>query len=293
MEPLKAFLHKILLPKRQVIFLCVPIATALLVYVLAHGGAAHWYAYPVFLFSAYALAILCVRIAVWIPRIKNYAEQTKERFAFTRRYFSDASYKTKVTLYLSLTTNVLYAIFKLLFGIIYQSIWFDALAGYYAMLALIRFALLRFQGTGQLAEWRSYRKCGILLFCVNMALTGVVVLVVYRNEGFHYPGYLIYPMAMYAFYKIIVAVQGMVQYRKYHRPVLSAAKVINLSAALVSMLALETAMLEQFDKSRNPEAFRRIMTGCTGGVVCVVIFGTAVYMIFHATNALRKVEQNT
>ena len=46
---------------------------------------------------------------------------------------------------------------------------------------------------------------------------------------------------MYAFYKTIIAVQGMVQHRKYHRHA--------LPAALVSMPALETAVLEQGDKS--------------------------------------------
>ena len=62
----------------------------------------------------------------------------------------------------------------------------------------------------------------------------------------------------------------MIQYRKYHQPLLSATKVVNLSA-LVSMLVLETAMLEQFDNSQNPEAFRKIMTSVTSIAVCSVI----------------------
>lgn len=63
----------------------------------------------------------------------------------------------------------------------------------------------------------------------------------------------------------------MIQYRKYHQPLLSVTKVVNLSAALVSMLVLETAMLEQFDNSQNPEAFRKIMTSITSIAVCSVI----------------------
>lgn len=71
-------------------------------------------------------------------------------------------------------------------------------------------------------------------------------------------------------HKVIVAIKGMIQYRKYHQPLLSATKVVNLSA-LVSMLVLETAMLEQFDNSQNPEAFRKIMTSVTSIAVCSVI----------------------
>ena len=72
-----------------------------------------------------------------------------------------------------------------------------------------------------------------------IALSGVVILVVHDNEGFEYAGYLIYVMAMYAFYNVITAVTDLVKYRKFRSPVMSASKAIKLAAALVSMLSLE------------------------------------------------------
>ena len=45
-------------------------------------------------------------------------------------------------------------------------------------------------------------------------------------------------MAMYAFYNIITPVMNVVKYRKYRSPVMSAAKVINLAAALVGQSAV-------------------------------------------------------
>ena len=97
-----------------------------------------------------------------------------------------------------------------------------------------------------------------------------------KNEGFQYAGYLIYIMAMYAFYNIITAVMNVVKYRKYRSPVMSAAKVVSLAATLVSMLSLETAMLTQFG-STDSEQSRRIMTACTGAGVCTMILAMAVY----------------
>ncbi len=44
---------------------------------------------------------------------------------------------------------------------------------------------------------------------------------------------------------VITSVINVVKFRKYGSPIMSAAKVINLTAALVSMLSLETAMLAQ------------------------------------------------
>lgn len=120
----------------------------------------------------------------------------------------------------------------------------------------------------------------------NISLTDVVVLVIRKNEGFQYAGYLIYIMAMYAFYNIITAVMNVVKYRKYRSPVMSAAKIVSLAAALVSMLSLETAMLTQFG-STDTEMSRRIMTACTGAGVCTMILAMAVYMIYHATRELK------
>lgn len=68
---------------------------------------------------------------------------------------------------------------------------------------------------------------------------------------------------------------------------MSAAKALHLAAALVSMLALETVMLSQFGEE-NSASFRKIMTGCTGAGVCMIILSIAFYMIFRATKELNR-----
>lgn len=62
--------------------------------------------------------------------------------------------------------------------------------------------------------------------------------------------------------------------------------MIKLAAALVSMLSLETAMLAQFGAGEDP-AFRQIMTGATGGCVCLIVLGMAVCMICFSTKELK------
>ena len=185
---------------------------------------------------------------------------------------------------------------KLVSGVVFQSVWFGTLGVYYSLLAIMRFLLLyradsNSFGEKQCSELKKYRVCGIILMIMNIALGGVVALVVNKNEGFVYAGYLIYIMAIYAFYTVITAVRNVIVYRRYNSPVMSAAKVVNLAAALVSLLSLETAMLAQFDKGKNPEAFRQIMTGTTGGAVCVIVFSMSIFMIVKSTiklNILKK-----
>ena len=214
--------------------------------------------------------------------------------AVGERFFSDVRFRTEISLYQGLFINFLYIGIKLFSGIHYRSVWFISLAVYYILLAVMRYFLLRRGGrkmskTPMETELRRYRTCGIVLLVMNQALTGIVTFMVYQNRGFDYPGLLIYAMATYSFYSVITAVINLVRFRKHGSPILSAAKVINLVAAMVSILSLETAMLTQFGGDDAPE-FRRIMTAATGGGVCTIVIGMAIYMIWNATRQLRRLQ---
>ena len=93
-------------------------------------------------------------------------------------------------------------------------------------------------------------------------------------------------MATYSFYSIIIAIINVFKYRRHKSPVLSAAKAINLVAAMVSVLSLETAMLAQFGGNEAP-GFRAVMTAATGGGVCTVVIAMAIFMIIKATRQLK------
>ena len=130
--------------------------------------------------------------------------------------------------------------------------------------------------------------CGILLLLMNQALAGIVVFMVSQNKSYDYPGYLIYAMAAYSFYCMIVASVNVIKFRRHGSPVLSAAKVISLVSAMVSILSLETAMVTRFG-DQDDFSFRQIMTGATGGGVCTLVLGIAVYMIVKASLQLKKI----
>jgi hypothetical protein len=135
-------------------------------------------------------------------------------------------------------------------------------------------------------EFCRYRACGYALLVMNQALAVIVGYIVHENQGYSYPGLLIYGMALYAFYAMITAIINVVKFRKLGSPILSAAMIVNLTAAMVSMLSLETAMLSEF--GGDEPIFRRYMTGASGGVVCTFVFGMAIYMIVHSTKYLKK-----
>ena len=290
MEHVKRVLRQILFPRLAVVIISVPVAAALLAYTFLFAKDYGPVAYLSYVLSAYALTVVCARMTR-IP--KESIKAALHRNQYVHRYLTDIPFKAHVSLYLSLGINLLFVAIKLFYGVYYRSVWFGTLAVYYILLAVMRFLLLRHVrrnaiGKELISELRRYRLCGVILLLMNIALSGVVILVVRKNESFHYTGYLIYVVAMYAFYNIISAIRDVVKYRKYNSPVLSVSKAIKLATALVSILSLETAMLMQFDTGENPPAFRRVMTVATGGCVCMIVLVMAVFMIVWSTKQLKK-----
>ncbi len=256
--------------------------------------------YASYLASAYALTVTItglVHIRAAIGGVRKFAEQhpLMKKFRSTavgEKYMTDARFRAGVSLYQGFFVNLLYIVMKLVSGVAYRSAWFVALAVYYILLAVMRFLLVRrLNARDAAAELRRYRLCGIMLLFMNQALAGIVVFMVRQNRGFDYPGPLIYAMAAYSFYAVTVAIVNIVKTQKHKSPVLSAAKAINLVAAMVSILSLETAMLARFGGGDDP-MFRRVMTGATGGAVCTVVIGMAIYMIWRANRNLKKLRTN-
>lgn len=295
MERLKQFLKKLFcLPPLPTVLIAIP--SFVFVFVMLGTGDKSPLAYVAYALSAYALVITSTGIEGMIEAAKNGWEEMPlikkiRNTSLGNKLLGDVVFRSEVTLHGGLAMNLLYAALNLYSGVRYQSAWFVALAFYYLLLSVMR-GLLVGQvhrtpiGENIPAELRSYRTCGIVLLFMNQALVGIVVYIVNQNRGFCYSGVLIYAMAAYTFYITIAAIAGVVKFRKQGSPLLSAAKAVSLTAALVSMLSLETAMLAQFGEDQSQ--FRRMMTGASGGAVCVFVLGLAVYMIIRSSRQLKN-----
>lgn len=292
MERFKRLLNKLLFPGTAALLVCVPAAAALLVYAFAVAGEDSPISYIAYVFSAYALVILCANMTPLFKRGRSRAEQNP----LVNRYMTDARFRVNISLHASLCINVLYSLLNALNGFLYNSVWFGTLAVYYLFLAALRFLLVRYVhrhgfGTNLSGEWKRYRICGAVLTAMTIAMAGVIVLVLHEEGSFSYAGYLIFVMALYTFYTTIMGVVNVVKYRRYKSPAMSAARSVSLAAALVSMLSLEVAMLAQFG-SEDEAGFRTVMILTTGVAVCFIVIGLGSCMIVRAAKALREMENN-
>ena len=296
MEKFKAILKRIFcLPPMPTVLLMV-FGYGLLILVFALDIQDPALRYAAYLASAYALIITCtglVYINTAIGGVKKFisAHPLMKKFRSTavgEKYMTDVRFRAGISLYQGFFINLLYIAMKLVSGIVYRSTWFIALAVYYILLAVMRFLLVRrLNAQDEVTELRRYRLCGVMLLFMNQALAGIVIFMVHQNRHFSYPGYLIYAMAAYSFYAVTVAIINIVKTRRHQSPILSAAKAINLVAALVSILSLTTAMLTQFGGDDNAD-FNQTMTAAVGGGVCTIVICMAAYMIWRANKNLKK-----
>ena len=274
----------------------VAIPSLLLVALVLAQGREDALAYFAYLFSAYGLVVaLTWTIRTGKETICN--APCFQRFLArptVNRYLTDVRFRTRVSLGAVLAVNLLYVVVNLLSGLRYHAAWFVVLALYYAFLAALRYSVFSSarrdpHGEDLLAEHRRSRLCGFILLGMNLVLSGMVLFIIERRVGYDYPGLLVFSMAAYTFYIFILAIVNLARYRKYGSPLLSAAKAISMTTALVSMLSLEVAMIDRFDSGDNPTLFRETMIGVTGAVICAAVLTMSVVMIVRSSRALKKV----
>ena len=245
-------------------------------------------------YICYALSLLglwYLIIAVVIPLWKK-ANAALYRIPVMKRYRRDAVFRLRINLYFGLIFNIAYALFKLIFGIYYHSMWFIAIAFYYMVLICIKaypvchdIRIVRSKQEAAIEEeWRIYRITGWLLMLLNIGLIGIGTLVVYKNQSYDYPGFLIFAMAAYTFYCIVSAIICVSKALKSSGPLLATTKYIDLCLAVIAMYTLQTAMLATFSNGMNA----RIPNAVTGAVAAIIVTVIAVSMILKASKQIKN-----
>ena len=276
--------------------LIVAAAAALLFFVFRTGNFGPL-AYASYLLSAYALVVGVSGLTRFFPRVGQAIPNTRlmrtlHRNAHAARYLDDPLFRAEINLYFGTAVNALYIFIKFFTGVALRSGWLIAFALYYTVLTILRASLVTYVRQHEMkhdlrAEYRRYRVVGILLLGLNVVLSGIIARMIAHNDAYDYPGVLIYAMAAYTFYAVILSVVALVRFRRHGSPILSAIKVVNLTAALVALLSLEATMLQRFGEPGDG-VFRGTMIGISGLVASLILLSMSLYMIVHASGKLKQ-----
>ena len=278
----------ILYPHPAVLILLTPISIAFLVFSLIYFDSTNVLALISYLLSFYVLLVFCFKM----PNIIAFFKKFKNENKYAKKYFTDVRLRMNISLYGSLVWNIAFAIFQLWLGFKDNSLWFYSMFVYYIFLAAMRFFLVRHTRIYKPAEkeemeLKKHNICAILLLVMNIVLSAIIFFIVYLNKTFEYHMITTIALAAYTFTTFSFAIVNLVRYRKYNSPVFSAAKMITLIAACVSMLTLETTMLTVFGDTATAE-FSRLMLGLTGAAVSAVAITMPIIMIVRGRKALKR-----
>lgn len=162
-------------------------------------------------------------------------------------------------------------------------------AVYYLMLSIIRFYVLKSrkqilalsdEKEKAQRERIGCRTCGWLLLILDIAIAAMVMQMILKNEGFRYPGTLIYISAAYTFYRLIVVILRYVKNRRSEHLLFSAVGALNLSVALMAMFALQTAMFSSFG---DDDSLRFTMNSVFGSAVCLSCLCIAAVVLIRSS----------
>ncbi|MBQ8160313.1 MAG: hypothetical protein IJ083_06125 [Clostridia bacterium] len=196
--------------------------------------------------------------------------------------------RSQLLLNLSLVVNLVYAVLKLGSGIYYHSFWMGALGIYYAVLGGLRFFLLHAIHRPN-DQTLIYRRTAWLLNLLTLTMTGIFVQMVRENRAYDYPGVLIFAMAAWTFANVIVAAVNLIRRQKDENKVLAAARCVSFAGALMSILALQTALIARFGE--DDVAFAQLMNALGGAGVTALLVTLSALMIARSS-AWKSTDEN-
>ena len=281
----------LLFPPLLLRIVLIPVAAVLLTGSMILLGSDSPVSCTAYALSAYTLTVWCLQIPRIVRSFKTFRNQNK----YALLWRSNPRLRVGLSLYGSLLWNAAYALLQLGLALWHRSFWDCALGGYYLSLAVMRFFLANHTrkhrpGERMREELRKYRACGIVLLIMNLAVSLMIFFMVYWNRTMQHHEIITIALAAYTFSSMARAIVNVVKFRQYQSPVYSATKAVSLAAACVSMLTLESTMLDTFGGDMSMQD-RKLMLALSGAAISFAIIAMAIYMIVVSTRQIKELEK--
>jgi hypothetical protein len=235
-------------------------------------------------------------IVYFFPKIKKGTTAFLKKSSFLKKVLENYGYRSLLIAIFSLSLTCLYGIFNGVIFILHLSIWSGALALYYIILSAMRGVVLYYHKkrkstgiTDKERELTIFKNSGILLIVLTVALSSAIVQMVIFDAGFEKQGLMIFTYAAYSFTKLGIGIYNIIKTRKFEDRTITAIKCVSFADSLMSLLALQTALLHAF-AGENSASWAN---GALGSVVVLLIIGLGVYMIITAKKELKNLNQLT
>ena len=167
---------------------------------------------------------------------------------------------------LGLISNIAYSAYNIVFGVLTRSWWLLAVGTYYAILSVVRFAVILSKKSNRFAT----KFTGSMLISLFLPLAVTTLISVISDQGHKFHTIAMIAIAVYAFAKIALATVNLIRSRHIASGQMIALRNISFADAFVSIFSLQRSMLVTFEGMSDAEI--TIMNACTGSAVCVIVF---------------------
>ena len=207
---------------------------------------------------------------------------------FLNKFKTDAIFKTKVLLSLSLAFNIGYAVFLFVAGLMQQSKWFLVMAVYNTLLALARlFAFGQIKpNKSTRSKNKAMRLCGYFLLVINIVVSAMMFLLIGGEHVVKHHEIVVITNATYTFYTLTMAIVNSAKHIKNMDYTSMLIKIISLTAASVSMATLTDTMLATW--GGEDLTLRSIILPILCVAIALYIIVGAILMIRMSNKYLRK-----
>lgn len=255
-----------------------------------------------FAFILYGICLVLVTYSAYITirvagTVRGKVLDVADKYAFTRKLRKDFSFRTAFFGTCSFLFSVIYTVALCITAIKAKTFWYWMLVGYYVLIAVIRGGVVirnaqtekRYKDdfiSMQLGKIRIYRYCGWIFLALAVVLLSSVMQMAVAGTRFPAPDGMIYGFGVYAVYKVLTSLFGLIKTKKYEDLSASAQQNINFITSLVILLTFQTVFLDKV----ATVTVCAVLGGISGVGVCVATVAFGIYMLKRGAQAKENME---
>ena len=234
-------------------------------------------------------------------KIKEWLKEKLKKNAFLYSLIENYGFRTIIFMSVGVAMNIAFAVFNGVTAVIYRSIWYGSIAGYYCVLIMQRSMILVFYhivrkkscgDAEKLAgeKLKIYLANGAIIVPLTIAL-GAAAAQMVLSDNPSVPGKIMaIACAAHAFYKVIMAVYNFFKARSDGDPIVQTIRNLGFVDALLSMLVLATTLIPAFGTmDREMRTLVAILALAT--VSFTIFLGS--YMIVQGVKRLSAMKNRT
>lgn len=255
-----------------------------------------WWSYIVYVAAACLLGYSVYTIVIVAPFIKPKIIELSKKTDFTDNLISDYAFRTSVFSMTSYVLNVVFVVFNIVMSIITHAVWYAVMGAYYIALSVMRLIIFYFgrrarklpdERKREICENAIMRNSGISLIVLAAGIGCGVVQVIIQGNPTAYGEIMAISTTVFAFAKIIFATYNFFKARKTNDPIVQSFRNINVTGALVSLLAAQVTLSSVYGGD-SMNALHTVM----GAVICLLSTAIGVYMIVRAVKRINIVKKS-